>query len=149
MEYFASFVDLTSHKREEDRLRFLLDELNHRTQNTFATVQAIAMQTLRGATDKAVLNTFEGRILALSKAHSLLGRENWHAVSLGACWAIFCNRSGSMAWGSAVFRSPASGPLQPKAALSLAWCATSWRPTPRSTAPSANATGKIDVSWDV
>ncbi len=43
VQHFASFVDLTKHKQEGDRLRFLLDELNHRTQNTLATVQAIAV----------------------------------------------------------------------------------------------------------
>jgi PAS domain S-box-containing protein len=31
VQHFASFVDLTKHKQEKDRLRFLLDELNHRT----------------------------------------------------------------------------------------------------------------------
>ena len=40
------------------------------------------MQTLRGAANKEVLDTFEGRILALSKAHSLLGRKHWESVSL-------------------------------------------------------------------
>jgi PAS domain S-box-containing protein len=82
VQHFISFVDVTQQKREGDRLRFLLDELNHRTQNTLATVQAIAVQTLRGLADNEVVTTFEGRILALSKAHSLLGRENWDAVSL-------------------------------------------------------------------
>jgi PAS domain S-box-containing protein len=82
VQHFASFVDLTEHKQEGDRLRILLDELNHRTQNTLATVQAIARQTLRGAADKKVVDAFEGRVLALSKAHSLLGRKHWEAVSL-------------------------------------------------------------------
>jgi len=82
VQHFASFMDLTKHKQEKDRLRFLLDELNHRTQNTLATVQAIAVQTLRGGADKEVVDAFEGRILALSKAHTLLGRENWDGVGL-------------------------------------------------------------------
>jgi PAS domain S-box-containing protein len=82
VQHFASFVDLTEHKQEAERLRSLLDELNHRTQNTLATVQAIARQTLRGAADKRVVDAFEGRILALSKAHGLLGRKHWEAVSL-------------------------------------------------------------------
>ena len=80
VQYFASFVDVTKHVQEEDHLRFLLAELNHRTQNTLATVQAIAVQTLRGAADKEVVDAFEGRILALSKAHSLLGSKHWEAV---------------------------------------------------------------------
>jgi PAS domain S-box-containing protein len=75
VQHFLSFVDLSKHKQEEDRLRFLLGELNHRTQNTLATVQAIAVQTLRRAANKEVVDAFEGRILALSKAHSLLGRK--------------------------------------------------------------------------
>lgn len=82
VQHFASFMDLTKHKQEKDRLRFLLDELNHRTQNTLATVQAIAVQTLRGVADKEVVDAFEGRILALSKAHTLLGSENWDGVGL-------------------------------------------------------------------
>lgn len=81
-QHFVSFLDLTKHKEEEERLRLLLDELNHRTQNTLATVQSIAVQTLRGAADDAVVEVFEGRILALSRAHSLLGRDSWEAVSL-------------------------------------------------------------------
>ncbi len=82
VQHFSSFVDITKPKREAERLRFLLDELNHRTQNTLATVLAIAAQTLRRQADPAVVETFEGRVLALSKAHGLLGRGDWDAVRL-------------------------------------------------------------------
>jgi PAS domain S-box-containing protein len=84
VQHFASFVDVTKHKEERDRVGFLLGELNHRTQNTLATVQGIAMQTLNGVANEEVVDTFEGRILALSKAHGLLGRENWEGVSFCA-----------------------------------------------------------------
>lgn len=82
VQHFASFVDLSRHIRQEEHLRFLLDELNHRTQNTLATVLAIAGQTLRNATDKEDVNAFEGRILALSRTHRILGRNQWLAVGL-------------------------------------------------------------------
>jgi HWE histidine kinase/PAS domain len=82
VQHFLSFIDLTKHKREAARLRFLLAELNHRTQNTLATVLAIASQTLGGALAETVVDLFEGRVLALSKAQSLLGRVNWVDVSL-------------------------------------------------------------------
>ena len=65
VQYFVSFVDISKHMQEKEHLRFLLAELNHRTQNTLATVQAIAVQTLRGSADKEVVDAFEGRILAL------------------------------------------------------------------------------------
>jgi HWE histidine kinase len=38
------------------------------------------VQTLHGVADKDVVVAFEGRILALSKAHGLLGRKNWESV---------------------------------------------------------------------
>jgi len=82
IQHFISLVDLSKHEREEERLRFLLDELNHRTQNTLASVQSIVLQTLRGHADQSLVDTLERRILALSKAHGLLGRDNWDAVLL-------------------------------------------------------------------
>lgn len=82
VQHFSSFADISGPKREAENLRFLLDELNHRTQNTLATVLAIATQTLSGQADYIAVETFEGRVLALSKAHGLLGGENWDAVRL-------------------------------------------------------------------
>lgn len=82
VQHFASFVNLTRRQEEHDHLQLLLDELNHRTQNTLATVQAIAAQTLRGAADRAVIEAFQGRIQALAKTHSLLGGENWSHADL-------------------------------------------------------------------
>ena len=82
VQHFASFVDMTQHRTEEDRLHRLLDEVNHRTQDMLATVLAVAKQTLRGAADPAVTALFEGRVLALSQGHALLGGTEWGAVGL-------------------------------------------------------------------
>jgi len=82
VQHAASFVDLTLHKESEEQLRLLLLELNHRTQNTLATVMAIARQTLRGMTDEGTIATLDGRILALSKIHGLVGAENWEKLRL-------------------------------------------------------------------
>lgn len=82
VQHFASFIDVTKHRREQDRLRFLLGELNHRTQNTLATVLSIISQTLNGMADREAIDTLEGRILTLSKTQSLLGADNWENVGL-------------------------------------------------------------------
>ena len=75
--------DITSRK-ESDRLRrTLMNEMRHRLQNTLATVIAIARQTFRdleGA--RAATQTFEERLQALSKGHSLLTREDWDSVKI-------------------------------------------------------------------
>src|SRR6185295_11312011 len=41
-------IDITEHKRSEEHLRLLLNELNHRVKNTLATVQSLAAQSFRG-----------------------------------------------------------------------------------------------------
>jgi PAS domain S-box-containing protein len=151
VQHFASFADLTEHKREGDRLRSLLDELNHRTQNTLATVQAIARQTLRGAADKRVVDAFEGRILALSKAHGLLGRKHWEAVSLRDVIDQILQPFGLNDRRIARFSVEGDGVrLQPKAALTLAMVfhelATN---AAKHGALSNGAAGKIDIAWQV
>src|ERR1700686_1452369 len=48
VQHFVSFVDLTKHKQEKDRLRFLLDELNHRTQKLSSLPVAPNAKTRHG-----------------------------------------------------------------------------------------------------
>ena len=151
VQHFASFVDISRHKQAEEHLQFLLDELNHRTQNTLATVQAIAEQTLRGAAAETVVDAFEGRILALSKAHGLLGRETWNAVGLRDVLDRILLPFGLEDRQHARFS--VEGPdvrLQSKAALTLAMVfhelATN---AAKYGALSNTANGKVDISWKV
>jgi len=81
---FVQGMDRTESVRAARRQRLLIDELNHRVKNTLATVQSIAGQTLRNATDlPAARRTFEARIIALSKAHSMLSDRHWHNTDIG------------------------------------------------------------------
>jgi two-component sensor histidine kinase len=59
----------------------LIEELNHRVKNTLAILQAIAVQTFRGAT-RGEREKFEGRLGALAEAHNLLSREKWQGSDL-------------------------------------------------------------------
>jgi two-component sensor histidine kinase len=76
-------MDITARKRSELHLRLLVNELNHRVKNTLATVQSISAQTFRGdVTSDPARQAFEARLLALSRAHDVLTRENWEGASL-------------------------------------------------------------------
>jgi PAS domain S-box-containing protein len=76
-------VDITKRKQAEEHQKVLIDELNHRVKNTLATVQSIAIQTIRTSPDLETFSeTFEARLLALSKAHELLTRQAWTGVNL-------------------------------------------------------------------
>lgn len=74
--------DITGRKQAEVQQRLLLDELNHRVKNTLATVQSIATQTLRISEPSQFKETFESRLLALSKTHDLLTRNAWREADL-------------------------------------------------------------------
>jgi PAS domain S-box-containing protein len=76
-------VDITDRKRAEERQQVLLDELNHRVKNSLATVQSLATQSFRDVQDTATsVADFEARLIAFSRAHDLLTREQWHSAEL-------------------------------------------------------------------
>ena len=83
VQYFASFVDLTQYKENEAKSKSLIDELNHRVKNTLSTVQSIVWQAMRTVADpKLIQGAIESRLLALSRSHDLLTRENWESAGL-------------------------------------------------------------------
>jgi two-component sensor histidine kinase len=80
---FVEGSDMTDRVVANQRQRLLMDELNHRVKNTLATVQAIAQQTLRGAsTPETFAAAFEARLLALSKTHNALTDSQWAGAGL-------------------------------------------------------------------
>ena len=68
--------DITDLKRAQARQKLLHDELNHRVKNMLATIQSLALRTRRTASDlDEFTRAFEGRLLALNRAHEVLTRE--------------------------------------------------------------------------
>jgi PAS domain S-box-containing protein len=77
------FRDISERRKAEEHQRLLINELNHRVKNTLATVQSVASQTLRNApTAEAAKEAIENRLIALSRAHDVLTRENWEGAYL-------------------------------------------------------------------
>lgn len=75
--------DITARKQAQERQQMLMGELNHRIKNILATVQSLAYQTIRKATDPTTFyEKFQGRLMALGKAHSLLTRSQWTGATL-------------------------------------------------------------------
>ena len=76
-----TLVDISHRKAHEERQRLLINELNHRVKNTLATVQSIALQSLRGCPDGEV-QWFQGRLIALSRAHDVLTDQDWQGAGM-------------------------------------------------------------------
>ena len=84
VRWYGSTEDIHEQQVAEDHLRLMVLELNHRVKNSLATVQAIAVQTLRGAESPAeAREALLGRISALAAAHDILTREQWDGAGVG------------------------------------------------------------------
>ncbi|HEY2359101.1 MAG TPA: HWE histidine kinase domain-containing protein [Phenylobacterium sp.] len=80
---FVGGYDVTEHERTRSHQRLLIEELNHRVKNTLATVQSIVAQTFRSsALPEGLREDFEGRLIALARAHDLLTQENWAGADI-------------------------------------------------------------------
>jgi PAS domain S-box-containing protein len=76
-------IDITARKRAEQHQRLLIDELSHRSKNLLAIVQSVAQQSFKGErTPEQMRAVFEGRLGALSAAHSILTSERWEHVAV-------------------------------------------------------------------
>jgi PAS domain S-box-containing protein len=76
-------VDISQRKKQEDDLRFIMNELSHRTKNLLSVIQAMASQTARYSRSfEDFEERFLGRIRALSESHDLLVTQNWTGAPL-------------------------------------------------------------------
>jgi len=142
-------LDITERKRAEEHRELLINELNHRVKNTLATVQSIASQTLRNADNsEAARTSMEARLLALSRAHDVLTRENWEGAGLieivrGAMAPYRHEREN---------RLHLEGPdvrLTPRMALSIAMALQELATNAVKYGALSNAAGEVQVAWFV
>ncbi len=87
--------DITERKAAEEREQLLTRELQHRTQNLFAVIQAVAKLTLVEPLSLVeAREVFNGRLAALSMADSMLadaagnGAPRGQNHTAGACWVL-------------------------------------------------------------
>jgi PAS domain S-box-containing protein len=146
--YIGSVIDISERKRAEETQRLLLNELSHRVKNTLASVQAIAQHTLRSTKNPAEFAAnFTGRILSLSRVHSLLSNTSWQGadlrdvirdqLSLGAA-----DETRVTAWGPAV-------QLEPQMALHVALMLHELVTNSHKYGSLSNPTGSVSISWKI
>jgi len=85
VEWIGTSTDIHDLRSLQDHQQLLLAELQHRTRNLLAVVQAMARQTLRSSTSlESFAVEFEGRLHALSHVQSLLARTDNKMIDLRA-----------------------------------------------------------------
>lgn len=148
-EWFAAATDVTVRKAHEEHQKLLIDELNHRVKNTLAVVQSMATQTLRNSSDTEQARALlDARLMALSKAHDTLTRENWE----GAPLISVATEAIAGCAGPLVGRFAIGGPdvwLPPKHALALAMALHELCTNAMKYGALSNEHGTVDVVWDL
>ncbi|WP_052213966.1 sensor histidine kinase [Belnapia sp. F-4-1] len=74
-------LDITDRVRAEERQALLTRELDHRAKNALAVVQAALRLTAR-EDPEAFARSVEGRVAALTRAHTLLAEGGWTGAEL-------------------------------------------------------------------
>lgn len=102
-----------------ERRTFLLRELDHRVKNTLASVQSIAQQTLRTAPSSEVFaESFEARLMALSRAHEMLTKQAWGRADLHDILATALEPFGGLKGPRFTVRGPAMD-ISPETAVAM------------------------------
>jgi PAS domain S-box-containing protein len=140
--------DITDRKRADDQRTLLINELNHRVKNTLATVQSLAMQTLRNTErSEDARDLFDRRLAALSRAHDLLTAQNWEGAALydvvkRALLPFFTDAA----------RIAVAGPrvrLTPQQALALSIALHELATNAAKYGALSELTGRVDVRWSI
>jgi two-component sensor histidine kinase len=140
-------LEITERKHAEDRLRLMVDELNHRVKNTLVTVQAVAAQTLRDV-DPAVNAALEGRLQALAAVHDVLTRESWRDAGLDEVIGNALAPFGIA--GNARFE--ASGPplrLLPRVAVTISMALHELATNAIKYGAWSTAAGRVRIRWEI
>jgi PAS domain S-box-containing protein len=143
-------LDITERKAAEARQKLLLAEVDHRAKNTLASVQSIAMQTLRHVQDPSTFaETFVARIHALSRAHELLTASAWEGADL---MEVIRRTVGVHLPDGEQGRVAMAGPpvrLGPNAAVTINMAFHELATNASKYGALATAHGRVDVTWSL
>jgi PAS domain S-box-containing protein len=79
----ATVIDISERRQAQERQQFLVRELQHRTQNLFQVILAVAERSLAdGQGLSEARSVFMGRLRALGHAHQALAEAAWEGTDL-------------------------------------------------------------------
>jgi PAS domain S-box-containing protein len=140
-------VDITDRKIAEERQALLAREVDHRAKNALALVQSIVRLT-RASDIAAYTAAVEGRIRALSRAHTILSLSRWQGADIRGLVEeeLAPYRTGETA------KVETSGPnvsLQPAAAQSLALALHELVTNAAKYGALSSMSGRVHLAWEL
>jgi PAS domain S-box-containing protein len=140
-------VDITERKEAEERQVLLAREVDHRARNALALVQSIVRLT-RADTIKSYIAAVEGRIGALSRAHTLLAQSRWQGADLArlADEELAAYRTGDAE--KIVVRGPDLS-LEPRTAQTLALALHELSTNAAKYGALSELAGRVSLTWEL
>ena len=140
-------VDITERKEAEERQALLAREVDHRARNALALVQSIVRLT-RADTIKSYIAAVDGRIAALSRAHTLLAQSRWQGADLAR---LVDEELAAYRVGDAQ-KIMASGPdvsLEPRTAQTLALALHELSTNAAKYGALSVLSGRVQLTWEL
>jgi PAS domain S-box-containing protein len=144
----GTVIDITERKRSEERIRLLMREVNHRSKNLLAVVQAVAKQTANSSDPVAFSARFGQRLQGLAASHDLLVHNGWEGVDLAELVKSQLSHLGDML----DRRISIAGPrltVTPTAAQTLGMALHELATNATKYGALSGDKGRVDINWDV
>lgn len=140
--------DITDRKEAEERQTLLAREVDHRAKNALALVQSILRLT-RAKSLPAYVSAVEGRIKALSRAHTVLSQSRWQGADLRG---LVDEELAPYRAGGDAEKIKTSGPevlLQPAPAQTLALALHELATNAAKYGALSSMSGKLQLDWQL
>jgi PAS domain S-box-containing protein len=144
---FGIHLDISERRDAEERMRAISLEVDHRSKNLLAVVQALVSLT-RMDSEGSFKTILRGRIQALSRAHQLLSRSRWKGADL----KVIAQEELAAYAGAKTSRIEIEGPkavLEPSALQALAMALHELATNAAKHGALSTRDGKLSLTWSI
>lgn len=139
-------TDITEERETNERIRLLMNEVNHRARNILATIQAIVHRTV-GEADRTLTEALVRRITALAANQDLLTKSNWSGATVDAICRSQMLHVVDPSDGRVEFDGPEGLMLKPSAAEALGLAIHELATNAMKYGALSSETGKVTLRW--
>ena len=146
IRWFGTNTDITEERERQEKIRFLMGEVNHRSKNMLALVQSIARYTGRHGQEN-FLEKFSERLQALASSHDLLLEGGWKGMTIDKLIESQLGHVSDLTDDRIRFQGPPVY-VDPKASQPLGMALHELATNASKYGALSNDDGRVDISWE-